>query len=1168
MQAVSKRFAPLLAIALLLCTAGSAVAGETGSLRGRILDAASGLPVGGATVTAVSPSQSETTKADASGVFSFISLAPDTYVVSVQIAGYEPQSESGVTIQADQPQSITVSLLKSLRTLARVSSSRGGLVRPGTTSDVFSIGPSGQRAAQSLGGAGGINQAYGAISSVPGVNIPSSQQGWNTPVYIRGGDYEQVAYEFDGIPVIREIDYAPIVNLSTLGMQDLEVYTGGTPATSNSPGLAGYINQVVKSGTYPGSANVDIGIGGPAYYHKLQAEVSGATKNRNFSYYFGTLGVDQDFRYATQYQGAGIPLYFYPISVPSAVGLAPFGVPPYILDGSSGNAANQYGAVFGTGSAFTQTPIADRESVANLHLRFPHKNGAQPDDLQFLYTTGEIYTNFYSSLNDLGGPSVFGTKNFIWPDGYHYAGQLFAPANDANVRTTLFPHSPLNRSWGSAIPASYADGSENGFSISKVAFQKNFSSNAYLRATGYNEYSSWPANGQSSLNWQFGSVPPDYIVYAHVYGGILNLADQLNNQHLLSASFSYQTQRGEYYVGQAGNGSAAPFSPGTTLIESNLVGNDGNCYNPTNGVRSSCFGGAATLGATIGPKPITPALAGPPPPAGSPAALANARWLVTENGDNGQAYQATPYFYGVAVQDVWRPTDRLTINAGVRNDEYAYRLNDLSSNYPARAFWFNAFNNEFCGAPGYSPVGRSFDPGSGAVSACPAGYEPITLSNSRGGSLTYGLLQPRLAGTFGVNSDTVLRASYGRYGRPAATAYQQYNTLEQNLPGFLSQFYPLGYTSPDHDIRPDYSDNFDFSLEHHFPGSSLSLKVTPFFRATSNQLQSIAIVPVGGITSGTNTGSLTARGVEFSLEQGDFGRDGFAARFSYGYTNSTIKYSPLPNGLNVIDVLNHSIQEYNSYTSACAGAANVSKTCGAGLPNTTGNAVPTFNNNGVVIPNPYYNQAAQPLLDPKAAYAPYDIVPSNFYGANGYVVPNYATLIGHYRKNGVSVTPTLTYSSGSNYGSPLIYPGYVPQGCSAIPAGPAPGKSCGSAGFLFVPDKYTGHFDAPGSLQQPAQVTLNLALSVDTGKRGTLTLTAANLYNRCFQHGYPWETPTTCVYSNLPSNILGASGNFITNPPLQVAYPYGPFLNINNVQQGQSSATQPFALFAEYSLKI
>jgi len=109
------------------------------------------------------------------------------------------------------------------------------------------VNPAGQKAAQALGGAGSVMQAYGAIASVPGVNVPSTQAGWYQGVYVRGGDIDQVAYEFDGLPVTRQSDLAPITTLTSLGSQEVQVYTGGTPASSNSSGLAGYINQVIKT---------------------------------------------------------------------------------------------------------------------------------------------------------------------------------------------------------------------------------------------------------------------------------------------------------------------------------------------------------------------------------------------------------------------------------------------------------------------------------------------------------------------------------------------------------------------------------------------------------------------------------------------------------------------------------------------------------------------------------------------------------------------------------------------------------------------------------------------------------------------------------------------------------------------------------------------------------
>ncbi len=84
--------------------------------------------------------------------------------------------------------------------------------------------------------------------------------------------------------------------------------------------------------------------------------------------------------------------------------------------------------------------------------------------------------------------------------------------------------------------------------------------------------------------------------------------------------------------------------------------------------------------------------------------------------------------------------------------------------------------------------------------------------------------------------------------------------------------------------------------------------------------------------------------------------------------------------------------------------------------------------------------------------------------------------------------------------------------------------------------------------------------------RATLTVSALNLINKCYQRGYAWDNSTTCVYSSLPSNILAPAGNFLTNPPVQVAYPYGTFFNITEV--GTTSVIQPFNLFVNLNVKI
>ena len=65
--------------------------------------------------------------------------------------------------------------------------------------------------------------------------------------------------------------------------------------------------------------------------------------------------------------------------------------------------------------------------------------------------------------------------------------------------------------------------------------------------------------------------------------------------------------------------------------------------------------------------------------------------------------------------------------------------------------------------------------------------------------------------------------------------------LEQNLPDTLTQFYPLGFTTPGHAVAPSISYNSDFSIEHHFKGTDMSFKLTPFLRQTQDQVENFYI---------------------------------------------------------------------------------------------------------------------------------------------------------------------------------------------------------------------------------------------------------------------------------------------------------------------------------------
>lgn len=72
--------------ALILCQGTWVLAGTTGSITGTVTDKATNAPLADARVTATSPSQSATTTTDATGHFTFLSLGPVTYTLSIEKA--------------------------------------------------------------------------------------------------------------------------------------------------------------------------------------------------------------------------------------------------------------------------------------------------------------------------------------------------------------------------------------------------------------------------------------------------------------------------------------------------------------------------------------------------------------------------------------------------------------------------------------------------------------------------------------------------------------------------------------------------------------------------------------------------------------------------------------------------------------------------------------------------------------------------------------------------------------------------------------------------------------------------------------------------------------------------------------------------------------------------
>jgi hypothetical protein len=492
----------------------------------------------------------------------------------------------------------------------------------------------------------------------------------------------------------------------------------------------------------------------------------------------------------------------------------------------------------------------------------------------------------------------------------------------------------------------------------------------------------------------------------------------------------------------------------------------------------------------------------------------------------------------------------------------------------ARNFWFAAFNREYCTAPGGAFTYKNpalINPVTGAWPACPAGFSSPNLQNVVPGYVGYNELQPRVGMTYTFNPDTVIRISYGRYASSPGTNLEVY-ARQQDLPDFLAQFLPFGFNTPFHPVSPQLANSYDLSLEKHLHGSDVALRVTPFYREDFNEIE---FVPIGynGDSTGVNGGLVKAYGVEFALTKGDFSNDGLSFEFSYTYTNSQSQYDDITPGINFVDTLNSFIQQYNSYTHSCVSGNPA--LCGA---YGSTNAHPTLPSNEAprsTVDNPYYSANAQPLLDPNAWYPSYAELAAPFTGSTGLVTPNIFNLVLGYKRDKLHVTPTVVYSYGKTYGSPLTWPGYVPQDCLPVrgpgSAGAVNPQTCtpppNTVAYLFTPDAYTGAFDSVTSFKEPSRLTLNLSAGYDVTPSITLSVAATGLIDRCFQHGYPWDDPNVCVFDTLAYSVAPV-GNFVApaSAPVQLRYPYN--YQYNPLVNGFTGTKVPTNIFFTAQIKL
>jgi hypothetical protein len=458
-----------------------AVGGQSGSLVGTVVNDQHE-PIADAAVTAASPSGSYHARTDAKGFFSLLGLPADTYTVSIDKAGYQSQTITGVTILGDGSQNLNVVTL-SRRVIGHVSvRAANSAFNPSQTIDQTTL--SGARISQALGNATNTNEEQ-LLLAAPGVQEDSSGN-----VTIRGSQGTEIGYQFDGVnftapffdengsgSMQRPGGYLNGFGAGTGG--SVQVISGSGDATQGNIG-AGAVNIIPPRGTYPAGGIASYTFGSPYRQNQYDFDYGTATRSGSISEY---LALDNDYY---------VPTY------------APYGTDAATLGEYSGVSS-----------------IRHTDFMSNTFIRFG-KN--QDQSLQILYRY--INEDDYGDYGGLGNNGYWNT-NPLTLGNVPGAGTILPVSQFGTL-----PNTPS----GSGILTSPAEVAETPTYFLKLGYNATLGANTFL----YADYFNWNQE-QITNGTNVGNAAPAYSdIGGKRVGFDLNITHQFGTAHTVTLATRYE----------------------------------------------------------------------------------------------------------------------------------------------------------------------------------------------------------------------------------------------------------------------------------------------------------------------------------------------------------------------------------------------------------------------------------------------------------------------------------------------------------------------------------------------------------------------------------------------------------------------------------------------------
>ncbi len=216
--------------AVLVTCAGAALAGTTGKIAGRVLDAKTKQPVTNATIILVGAKLGATV--DDQGRYAILNVPPGTYTVKVLRVGYNSNVFEGVRVNADNTTPLDATLAETaVQVQEIVIRTKRPVVKVNLTSNIATLDREDIKAlpVQELNDV--VNLQAGVVDG-----------------HFRGGRADEVQYQVDGVSVNNGYNNSSTVKIDRSLLEEVQVISGTFDAEYGQA-MSGVVNAVLRRGS-------------------------------------------------------------------------------------------------------------------------------------------------------------------------------------------------------------------------------------------------------------------------------------------------------------------------------------------------------------------------------------------------------------------------------------------------------------------------------------------------------------------------------------------------------------------------------------------------------------------------------------------------------------------------------------------------------------------------------------------------------------------------------------------------------------------------------------------------------------------------------------------------------------------------------------------------------